>query len=246
MTHAQTVEVFPGLSFTLLDPPPRDREKLLRLYWGFHPRLRFFKTLPERACLVDYGAGPGGLHFWLEWADPPRRDLRLIALDRRKGEFFDRYHSYVLNPEEKSSLPPELTGLDAVFLSHVLEHVHEPATLLAAIRGALRPGGRAYFELPTPATLALPPQAEVWKRGIKISTLQFRDDPTHLRTWPLDELHQMMERSGLRVLESGVISMPWFEDPLFTLGYLAKDPELTTYAVWLRTRWCQWLVVEVS
>jgi SAM-dependent methyltransferase len=239
----ETVEVFPGLTFRIVERVPSIGE-LQQLYWGFHPRYRFLKTLPRGATLLDYGAGPGGLIHWRRWGMPDRRDLKMIAVDRQKGELFDQYDGWFTNPSEASALPAELRDLDAVLLSHVLEHIHEPDALLDSIHAALRPGGRAYFEVPTPATLELPPRSQVLARGIPISTLAFHDDPTHLRTWSLPHLRDLMERHRLRVLETGVITLPWLEDLLFTAGYRERNEELVTYAVWARTRWAQWVLVE--
>ncbi len=39
-------------------------------------------------------------------------------------------------------------GQDLVMLSHVLEHLMDPAQMLAAIRGCLAPGGRLFIEIP--------------------------------------------------------------------------------------------------
>ena len=40
------------------------------------------------------------------------------------------------------------TGLDLVTLSHVLEHIYEPMSVLRGVRGALADGGRLLFEVP--------------------------------------------------------------------------------------------------
>jgi SAM-dependent methyltransferase len=42
---------------------------------------------------------------------------------------------------------------DIVTCSHVLEHVADPVSFMREIRGVLRPGGRAYFEV----------YLEIWK-----------------------------------------------------------------------------------
>src|SRR5262245_49093622 len=126
-TANQTLEVFPGLTFRLLERAPWSIGDLQQTYWGFHPRFRFLKTLPRGATLVDYGAGPGGLIHWRQWGQPDRSDLRMIAVDRHKGERFERYDAWFTNPSEASALPAELREVDAVLLSHVLEHIHEPA-----------------------------------------------------------------------------------------------------------------------
>ncbi len=71
---------------------------------------------------------------------------------------------------------------DAVVCSHVLEHLHAPLDTAAALVGKLRPGGIAYFEVPSPRTVDWPSAKEGWM-GIR-GCLNFYDDPTH--TDPVD------------------------------------------------------------
>src|SRR5208337_943273 len=45
-------------------------------------------------------------------------------------------------------LANEWNSFDAITLSHVIEHVHEPNLLLQAVRRLLKPGGVAYIDTP--------------------------------------------------------------------------------------------------
>jgi SAM-dependent methyltransferase len=61
---------------------------------------------------------------------------------------------------EDAALPAG--GFDLAVAWHVLEHLAEPRAALAAVRAALRPGGRLLLELPNVASLRATRQGEDW------------------------------------------------------------------------------------
>jgi len=110
---------------------------------------------------------------------------------------------------------------------HLVEHLQEFDLLLREAARLLKPGGRAYFETPHPRTLALPSL-----RGR--FTLNFYDDPPHVRLVTMEALARQALLAGLEVEASGT-SRNW----LFAASHLiyfflpASRKKFTARAHWL-------------
>ena len=125
--------------------------------------------------------------------------------------------------------------MDAISCMHVLEHLHDSSRLLSEIARLLKPGGRVYFETPHLKTLRLPSAAGRF-------TLNFYDDPTHVRVVPIDELSQQISNRGLRVDSSG-ISRNWFFAALHPLFVFLPDSRRKFTA---RVHWLGWSAYLVA
>ena len=125
------LKIFENFKLKILEKPQYDKKELLqKLYWYFHPRFSFFKTLPYNTKLLDIGAGSGGLVIWKNWIEPFREDMQLYAIDKTKGEFFDKFVDVQTMDLDKDTIKFEDDFFDGVFLSHVIEHVKYPRKLL--------------------------------------------------------------------------------------------------------------------
>ncbi len=226
------------------DYPQRSRDDLLADYWSSHPRFRFVKQAPPAAKMLDVGAGAGGLVHWKTWMEPMREDLELHALDRHKGAFFDLYAGHELCDLEQGPLPYAPESFDALVLSHVLDYLEDAPAVLQKLVPLLRRSGTLYLEVPTPASLELPRRRSFLDAGLKVSTVNLLDDPQHRRTYSIAELAQMLEGHGLSVLEAGVIVLSTVQDELLSYGVHHHDEELTTYALWSKLRFAQYVRAE--
>jgi len=65
----------------------------------------------------------------------------------------------------------------------------------------LKPGGYMYIEYPGLKSTKLPSM---------YGTLNFKDDPTHVRLYSVKELTDLFEKNQFRVLRSGTRRNPWF------------------------------------
>jgi SAM-dependent methyltransferase len=151
--------------------------------------VRFLRRagLPGRARVLDVGAGPGRLVAALASAgfdargiEPSHRSASLaiqsgVAVERRSLEDHDD------------------SGLDAVSLWHVLEHLDDPPGALAAIRGWLRPGGLLLVGVPNLASLQAEIAGPAW--------LHF-DAPRHRVHFTADGVQRLLDRSGFEVLRT--------------------------------------------
>ena len=92
--------------------------------------------------------------------------------------------------------------------------------------------------------MKLPKRTEFVAQGIDVSTVNFFDDSTRLRTFALGELAGLLEKHGFAVLESGVVESPFLDDEMLAAGIRARDGELNAYAVWSKLRFAHYVIGE--
>lgn len=125
---------------------------------------------------------------------------RYHGIDRpgahRPGDENARYmERFVEMDLEGSSLGEFEDGYyDCIILSHVIEHLRTGAELLEGLVHKLRSGGILYIETPHPRSLRFPSM-----RG----TLNFWDDPTHVRIYAPDEMTSLLQGEGIEILRAG-------------------------------------------
>lgn len=83
-------------------------------------------------------------------------------------------------------------SFDAITLSHVLEHVHEPRQLIQAIHRLLKPGGSVYIDTPNMGSKGARYWGRNW-RGIEA--------PRHLVLFSLAGLVELLKASGFEQIE---------------------------------------------
>lgn len=89
---------------------------------------------------------------------------------------------------------------DAILIVHVIEHLHNGTDVLKGMLPKLKPGGVLYVEYPGPRSLKLPHMK---------GSLNFNDDPTHVRLYSVRELKVVFEEVGATVLKGGT-RRSWF------------------------------------
>ena len=84
---------------------------------------------------------------------------------------------------------------DVVIFSHVIEHLANGEMVLLNLSRKLKPGGFIYVETPSERTLHYPSA---------IGFLNFKDDPTHVKVYPLEVLDRVQKEAGLERVFSRV------------------------------------------
>lgn len=92
-----------------------------------------------------------------------------------------------------SSLPNNF--FDAIWLVHVIEHLHNGDEVLKGLLEKLKTNGYMYIEYPGKRSTSLPSM-----RG----TLNFKDDHSHVRLYSIKELTSLFQTNNSTVLESGL------------------------------------------
>ncbi len=230
-----------------------DRE-VARHYWSCHPRVRFIKTLPADAALLDLGAGEGGLVVHKEWPEPRRSDLSFYGVGIRFGSGGAPQNSpHTLKYAGWAEVDlddemPSFPGIDfnGIAMIHVIEHLKAPQELLRWIVENAAPGAKLYIEWPSPHTVRLPSRRHFKAEGIDVLASNFSDDPTHREPLTTSQIQVWLKEAGFRVISSGEIDAGILGEELVARGIGAGDAELLTMGYWSMSRWASFIIAEIA
>jgi SAM-dependent methyltransferase len=108
------------------------------------------------------------------------------------------------------SLPNEY--FDFCIMNHVIEHLKNGMDVLRIISKKVKVGGAIYIEFPGVRSLGLPSMK---------GTLNFCDDPTHVRVYTIQEIANILLDNGFRIKKAGV-RRKWFNIILLPLKLSIK------------------------
>lgn len=213
---------------------------LLRRFPWLDTRANFVARTSPRGALLDLGSSDGET---LGHIAELRPDLRLFAADAAgKPERYPAGCQFHRTDLEKERLPWADATMDAITCMHLVEHLRDLDLLLKECARLLKPGGRIYFETPHQKTLTLPsPRGAAAGRF----TLNFYDDPTHVRLITIDMLAKAVRGEGLEIEASG-ISRNWLFASAYPVFFFLPDSrkKFTSYVHWLG--WSAYLMARKS
>ena len=90
---------------------------------------------------------------------------------------------------------------DGIWMVHVIEHLYNGDEVIKLLLPKLMMGGYMYVEYPGKRSTTLPSMH---------GSLNFKDDPTHVRVYAVKELSALFPANNCRVLSSGTRRNPWF------------------------------------
>jgi 2-polyprenyl-3-methyl-5-hydroxy-6-metoxy-1,4-benzoquinol methylase len=164
---------------------------------------RDFLKLPLVAGqdILDWGCGLGRMLEVIADSAPARLaglDVNPECVRYVKARHPDWQVELLALPGLRAPFPE--SSFDRIFLLDVLEHVHEPDTLLAECHRLLRPGG--ILTLSTPDRLAFHKLADRRPFGLMNLSFNIRHllgrvwvDPTHVTEWTASGLRNRLEAS---------------------------------------------------
>lgn len=134
--------------------------------------------------VLEVGSGLGYLTYSLNAAGFRVRGLELSsrAVEAARARFGDHYAVHDI-----SRADPAIDGADVVVMTEVLEHVADPAALLASIARVLRPGGTALVTTPNKSAA---PRHAYWLTD---------NPPVHLWWFSETTLRLLAAKAGLHV-----------------------------------------------
>lgn len=202
---------------------------LLKLIHTRTPKFYFMnKVMKNRDfTLLDLGAGNGS----------PSRTTALFPKCTYHGLDLDYSYNYSpgdiaaiakfyeadLSQSPLSEIPDN--SCDYINMAHIIEHLPNGEQVIARIAPKLREGGFIYIEYPGARSTRLPSMP---------GSLNFYDDPTHVRVYSVAVLAQALEQSGFAVIASGT-RRSWFHIltmPARAVHYLLRDRKVYGSVFW--------------
>ncbi len=165
-----------------LAPVRAMKQASFRHFLSHLPRQARRGRLLDVGCALGFGlraAGEAGFDAW-------GIDVSAEAIERARQEFGERVAVGALGPDVLPGL-----RFDVITLIDVLEHLPDPAVLLAAARGRLAPDGRILAVLPNAASAMRWLLGRRWPHYV----------PEHLFHWTPGSLRRFLASSGWRVVE---------------------------------------------
>jgi hypothetical protein len=98
-----------------------------------------------------------------------------------------------------SSIPDNY--FDGIWMVHVIEHLYNGDEVIKGLLPKLKSGGFLYIEYPGEKSTTLPSMH---------GTLNFKDDPTHVRVYSVKELEQLFSANNCTVIKGGLRRNGWF------------------------------------
>jgi hypothetical protein len=111
----------------------------------------------------------------------------------------DAFYEMDLTKLDFSSIPNDY--FDAIQMAHVIEHLFNGDEVVKGLLPKLKSGGYIYLEYPGEKSTRLPSM---------YGTLNFKDDPTHVRVYSVKELSALLQANGCKILKAGIRRNGWF------------------------------------
>jgi 2-polyprenyl-3-methyl-5-hydroxy-6-metoxy-1,4-benzoquinol methylase len=138
---------------------------------------------------LDVGSGTGAFVHTMEvagWSSvgvEPDENARAIAAKKYGADIFPAGHFF--------SLPA--STYDAITMWHVLEHVHRLDDYVVQLKALLSPGGKLFVAVPNYTSADAGKYKDYWAAY---------DVPRHLYHFSPKSMRKLMERHGLKVIET--------------------------------------------
>jgi 2-polyprenyl-3-methyl-5-hydroxy-6-metoxy-1,4-benzoquinol methylase len=146
--------------------------------------------------ILDIGCGNGSPSVTKRWFPGcyyAGADIQRYNLSEADDAAMDEFFQLRVDGSGYDAIPG--ASFDFVILNHVIEHMAEPAPIVAKLCGKLKPEGHIWIAFPSRRSLSLPHSVD--------ETLNFYDDPTHIYVPDLREIANILPAHGVKVLHAG-------------------------------------------
>ncbi len=201
-------------------------------------RARFVASVKPGGKLLDLGSSEGGtLRHFAEL----RPDLSFASADiAGLPETYPPGTDFRRANFDTDRLPWPDGSFDAVTCMHVVEHLQNPQHILSEAARVLKPDGLLYVETPHPKSVSL---RSAVGPGTEHVTVNFYDDPTHIRPVSVGHLVRVAKEIGLKPIRGGT-SRNWLFTAAFPFLYAFRHRSRQRYVAQLH--WTGWSVFLIA
>jgi ubiquinone/menaquinone biosynthesis C-methylase UbiE len=202
-----------------------------------HIRYRFIDSLHKGATVLDLGCGDGQIQKSIKRYRP---DLKFISVDKydfSREVTFETFFEVDISTE---ALPITDDSVDAVFCVHVLDHIMSYDLVLSNIKRVLKSSGSIYIEVPSTRSLYVPSFGMLKGPG----TINFYDDPTHIRPFTRHSLYRIGKRIGTEQIRTG-FARNWayclLAPAIILYSLIKRDRQMFGIVLWNIVGWSVYL-----
>jgi SAM-dependent methyltransferase len=200
-------------------------------------RAAFVAAIPRNGWLLDLGSSDGQT---LCHMSELRADLKFASVDiAGRPQRIPRDTSFARADLETDSLPWPDGSFDAITCMHVVEHLHSMKNLWREVARLLKPAGRVYVETPGLESVNTPSPPPSLTGQV---TMNFYDDPTHVRPVPIGTLVANAGEVGLVPAKTGH-SRNWLFAAVYPL-FLILPATRRRYVA--KLHWLGWSVYLIA
>ena len=153
------------------------------------------KRVPPGPRILDVGCGnhsPSVTKRWFPGCYYVGADIARYNLTDADEALIDWFVPVTADGCGYDVLPDET--FDLIILSHVIEHMSDPLPLVTRLCAKLKRGGFIWLSFPSLRSLSLPSA---------IGSLQYCDDPTHVRIVDVKDVGNALLDGGVAVIHAG-------------------------------------------
>lgn len=165
--------------------------------FGIRLSKKYLKKIPKPIKILDIGCGN---HSPLKFHTYFGKEIKYVCIDKQiynlDDNDFNLMDGFFIIDLEKDKIEDFIKDkFDLIYFSHVIEHLNNGYDILMQLRGLQNSGGILYIETPSPDSLKFPHKMN--------STLNFYDDPTHKKIYPLPDIISTLEKNGYKIIKYG-------------------------------------------
>jgi SAM-dependent methyltransferase len=126
---------------------------------------------------------------------------------------------------------------DGIWMVHVIEHLFNGDEVIKGLLPKLKSGGYMYIEYPGIKSTTLPSM---------YGTLNFKDDPTHVRLYSTKELTTLFETNNCKVLKGGTRRNVWYmlAMPFRIVNYAVRGKKINANVFWDITGFAEYIYIQ--
>lgn len=155
---------------------------------------KYFKD--KEFTLLDIGAGNHSASKTKKWF--PKCEYSGVDLDKNynndENDFKLMKTFYEIDLESLAFDEIPNGYFDFIMMAHVIEHLKNGDEVVAELLTKLKPGGYFYLEYPSMRSTRLPRME---------GTLNYFDDPTHVRIFSLRQLYNLFMQNNCTIIKGG-------------------------------------------